>query len=69
MIMRERWTGMRLRAWLPSAALAIALHSQSITKGPTAGSAAASSFTDTVLVDQDGIDRRNRHAAALESLC
>jgi protein SCO1/2 len=50
---------MRLRLKLAaSAALALVLHSQSITKGPAAGSAAAKYFTDTVLVDQDGIERQ-----------
>jgi protein SCO1/2 len=59
MIVRERWTGVRLRAWLvASALLTLTLLGQSVTKGPAAGSAAAKYFTDTILVDQDGIDRR-----------
>jgi protein SCO1/2 len=56
--MRERRPKVRLSAWLATAALAFALHGQSVTKGPAAGSAAANYFTNTVLVDQDGIDRR-----------
>jgi protein SCO1/2 len=41
-----------------SAAFVFVLHGQSITKGPAAGSAAAKYFTDTVLVDQDGVERQ-----------
>jgi protein SCO1/2 len=50
---------MMLRARLVAiTALTFVLHAQSVAQGPTAGSAAAKYFTDTVLIDQDGIGRR-----------
>jgi protein SCO1/2 len=57
--MAERRTGVRTFFPLLSVgALAFLLHGQSITKGPSAGSGAARYFTDTVLVDQDGQERK-----------
>jgi protein SCO1 len=50
----ERRKGVRL---LAGAFLALALYGQ-VGKGPAPGGAAARYFTDTVLVDQDGVERK-----------